>query len=98
MDYRLAPENPFPAALDDALSAYAWLRDQGFAPQRIVIGEDSAGGGLTIAAAVALRERGISLPAALFCISPWTNLTSSGESIRTRAAAYQCSSHQQHSA
>lgn len=87
VDYRLAPENPFPAALDDALSAYAWLHDSGFAPQRIVIGGDSAGGGLAIAAAVALRERGISLPAALFCISPWTDLTGSGGSIRTRAAA-----------
>ncbi|MDI6768277.1 MAG: alpha/beta hydrolase [Anaerolineales bacterium] len=87
VDYRLAPENPFPAALDDTLSAYAWLREQRFAPEHIVIGGDSAGGGLTIAAAVALRERGISLPAALFCLSPWTDLTGSGETIRTRAAA-----------
>jgi acetyl esterase/lipase len=85
LDYRLAPEHPFPAALDDALSAYRWLLKEGFSASRIAIGGDSAGGGLTLATSACLRDSGEPLPAALFCISPWTDLTFSGESIRTRA-------------
>lgn len=85
IDYRLAPEHPFPAALEDALSAYRWLLDQGIRPQQIAVGGDSAGGGLTLAAAVSLRAAGEPLPAALFLISPWTDLTFSGESHQTRA-------------
>jgi len=86
-DYRLAPEHPFPAALEDALAAYRWLLAQGFAPQHIAIGGDSAGGGLTVATATSLRDSGEPLPAALFLLSPWTDLTFSGESHRTRRAA-----------
>jgi monoterpene epsilon-lactone hydrolase len=85
--YRLAPEHPFPAALEDALSAYRWLLEQGISPNQIAIGGDSAGGGLTLATAVSLRDADDPLPAALFLISPWTDLTFSGESVHTRAKA-----------
>jgi acetyl esterase/lipase len=87
IDYRLAPENPFPAAVDDAVTAYEGLLAQGYAPQRILVGGDSAGGGLTLATLVALRERGARLPAGAFLFSPWTDLTASGPSVRTRAEA-----------
>jgi acetyl esterase/lipase len=83
IDYRLAPENPFPAALEDALASYHWLLAQGFTAGQIVIGGDSAGGGLALATALCLREAGQMLPAALFLLSPWTDLTFSGESHRT---------------
>jgi len=82
--YRLAPEYPFPAALEDALTAYHWLLKQGVLPEHIAIGGDSAGGGLTVSTAVSLRDAGEPLPAALFLISPWTDLTFSGESYHTR--------------
>jgi acetyl esterase/lipase len=85
VDYHLAPENPFPAALEDALTAYRWLLRKGFSPEHIAIGGDSAGGGLTLATALFLRDNHEKLPAALFLLSPWTDLTFSGESIRTRA-------------
>jgi len=85
-NYRLAPEHPFPAALEDALAAYRWLLDRGYAPQHIAIGGDSAGGGLTLATALCLRDSGEPLPAALFLLSPWTDLTFSGESHQTRRA------------
>jgi phosphinothricin tripeptide acetyl hydrolase len=80
LDYRLAPEHPFPAALEDAVAAYRWLSEQGIAPARLVIAGDSAGGGLTVATLVALRERGLALPAAGVCISPWVDLTCSAPS------------------
>ena len=86
-DYRLAPEAPFPAAVEDAVTAYEWLCGQGIAPERIVIGGDSAGGGLTVATLLALRDRGLPLPAAGVCISPWTDLTLTAESYTTRAEA-----------
>ncbi len=86
LDYRLAPEAPFPAAVDDAVSAYEWLRQQGVAPARIVIAGDSAGGGLTVATLVALRERGLPLPAAGVCLSPWVDLTCTAQSITAKAA------------
>ncbi len=85
LDYRLAPEHPFPAAVEDATAAYRWLLEQGVAPDRIVIGGDSAGGGLTVATLVALRDAGVPRPAGGVCISPWTDLTMSGASYRTHA-------------
>src|SRR5712664_1277891 len=85
LDYRLAPEHPFPAALDDAIAAYRWLLGQGIAPGRIVLAGDSAGGGLTVATLVALRDRGLPRPAAGVCISPWVDLTCSGASYATKA-------------
>ena len=84
-DYRLAPEHPYPAALDDALAAYRWLL-QRYQPGQISIAGDSAGGNLTLATAIAIRDAGLPQPAALALISPWVDLTHSGESIRTRAA------------
>jgi monoterpene epsilon-lactone hydrolase len=85
IDYRLAPEHPFPSALEDALSTYHWLLGKGYSPKNIAIGGDSAGGGLTLATALSLRDNKDRLPAALFLLSPWTDLTFSGESIHTRA-------------
>jgi len=85
-NYRLAPEHPFPAALEDAIATYRWLLAQGLAPHHIAIGGDSAGGGLTLATALCLRDSGDPLPAALFLLSPWTDLTFSGESHNTRRA------------
>ncbi len=86
LNYRLAPEAPFPAPVDDAVAGYRWLLGQGVAPQRIAIAGDSAGGGLTIATLVALRDAGETLPACAVPISPWTDMEGSGESMSTRAA------------
>jgi epsilon-lactone hydrolase len=86
-EYRLAPEYPCPAAIDDAVAADRWLLDRKLAPARIVIGGDSAGGGLTVATLLALRDAGLPLPAAGVCISPWVDLTCGGESYATRAEA-----------
>ena len=85
LDYRLAPEHPYPAAVDDATAAYRWLLDQGIAPEHVMIAGDSAGGGLTVATLLALREARVPLPAGGVCISPWVDLTCSGESYRTKA-------------
>lgn len=81
LDYRLAPEHRFPAAVEDAVAGYRWLLDQGVDPQEIVIGGDSAGGGLAIATMVALRDAGEPLPRAAFALSPWTDLAATGRSI-----------------
>lgn len=82
LDYRLAPEHPYPAALHDALGAFRWLRQvRGLRAGRIVIAGDSAGGGLALCTALALREQRQPLPAALACMSPWTDLSLSGASI-----------------
>jgi epsilon-lactone hydrolase len=86
LDYRLAPEHPFPAALDDAVAAYRWLLDQAIRPGRLVIAGDSAGGGLAVATLVALRDRGLPLPAAGVCISPWVDLTCRAASYARNAA------------
>jgi monoterpene epsilon-lactone hydrolase len=85
VDYRLAPEYPFPAAVEDANIAYRWLLDNGFSPDRIVIAGDSCGGGLALALLISLRDAGEVLPAAAVCLSPWTDLTFSGESWETNA-------------
>ncbi len=87
LDYRLAPEHPFPAALEDALAAYRWLLAQGMAPARLMIGGDSAGGGLALATLLALREQNLPLPAGAVLLSPWTDLTGSGDSLQSRADA-----------
>jgi monoterpene epsilon-lactone hydrolase len=81
LNYRLAPEHPFPAAVDDAVAAYRWLLHEGFAPGRIAVAGDSAGGGLTAATLVAIRERGLPRPAAGVLLSPWVDLEGSGESM-----------------
>ena len=86
IEYRLAPEFPFPAAVEDAIAAYRWLLDGGVAPARIVIGGDSAGGGLTVATLVDIRDQKLPLPAAAVCLSPWVDLEGIGESMTTRAA------------
>jgi monoterpene epsilon-lactone hydrolase len=83
IDYRLAPEHPFPAALEDSVAAYSWLLAKGISPGRIVFMGDSAGGGLCLATLLALRDEGIRLPKAAVTLSPWTDLKCTGESLRT---------------
>ena len=83
-DYRLAPEHPFPAALEDALRAYRWLLAQGVSPARIVFAGDSAGGGLVLATFLAARDQGLPLPAGAVALSPWTDLKCTGESYQTK--------------
>ena len=88
VEYRLAPEHPFPAALDDAIAAYRWLiGPAGEDPSRVIVAGDSAGGGLSAALLVALRDAGDPLPAGAYLMSPWTDLASTGESMKTRAEA-----------
>jgi len=84
--YRLAPENPFPAAYEDAMTAWRFLLAQGYSPANIVVGGDSAGGGLTLALITRLRDAGEALPACAWLVSPWTDLTLSGESLITKDA------------
>ena len=83
LDYRLAPEHRFPAALDDAVAAYRWLLDQGVTPASLALAGDSAGGGLVIATLVKARDLGWPLPSSAVCFSPWTDLAATGESLLT---------------
>jgi epsilon-lactone hydrolase len=86
VDYRLAPEHPFPAAFDDALSAWRFLRQQGIAAEHIAVGGDSAGGGLTIVLINRLRELGEAQPGCAWLCSPWTDLTMSGATLTSKDA------------
>ena len=86
-DYRLAPEHPYPAAIDDACKVYRWLLGQGIEPQRIIVGGESAGGNLTLALLLRLAHAGLPQPAAAFAISPVTDAALTGDAYRTRAAA-----------
>ncbi|WMJ69212.1 alpha/beta hydrolase [Stenotrophomonas sp. 24(2023)] len=83
-DYRLAPEHPFPAPLDDTLAAYRWLLQQGHDPASIVFAGDSAGGAMVVSVMVKARNAGLPLPAGGAALSPWANLTHTGASIDTR--------------
>lgn len=83
IDYRVAPEHPYPAALEDALTAWNWLLEQGYEESGIVVAGDSAGGGLALALCLWLRNHGEKLPAGIIAMSPWTDLTISGESVET---------------
>lgn len=84
-EYRLAPEHPFPAAIDDAVGVYRWLLANGYDPGDVFIAGDSAGGGLTVATLLSLRHAGIPMPAAAVLLSPFLDVTGSGESATTRA-------------
>jgi acetyl esterase/lipase len=84
--YRLAPEHPFPAALDDALTVWRYVQNQGVAAKHIAIGGDSAGGGLTVALINRLRNAREELPGCAWLVSPWTDLTMSGETLTTKDA------------
>lgn len=84
IDYRLAPENKFPAPVEDATLAYEWLLQNNYLPERIAFGGDSAGGGLTVATLLSLRDQNMPLPKCAICMSPWLDLTSSGISQITK--------------
>ncbi len=86
LDYRLAPEHPFPAAVEDATAGYRWLLAQGYKPNKIAIAGDSAGGGLVLATLVALRDAKTPLPACAIPISPWTDMEGTGASMKTNAS------------
>jgi epsilon-lactone hydrolase len=87
LDYRLAPEHPFPAAVEDAVSGYRYLLSRGIRPGRIAISGDSAGGGLVVAAMLAIRDAGLAQPACGWCISPWVDMEGIGETMSTKEAA-----------
>ncbi len=86
IDYRLAPEHPFPAAVEDSVKSYRWLLSTGLKPARIAVAGDSAGGGLTVAALVAIKDAKLPTPAAGVCLSPWVDLEGIGDSMKTKAA------------
>jgi len=83
-EYRLAPEHPFPAALDDSVKVYSWLLQNGYSSGNILVAGESAGGGLCLALLLSLKQRGFSLPIAAVAISPWTDLTCSSPSYLTK--------------
>jgi monoterpene epsilon-lactone hydrolase len=86
LGYRLAPEHPFPAALDDALAGYRFLLSSGFDPARITLAGESAGGGLAIATLLSLRDAGVTLPVSVWCSSPWVDLEMTGATMASKAA------------
>lgn len=87
LDYRMAPEHPFPAAVDDTVGAWRELLATGIDPKKASFGGDSAGGGLVVAALMAARDAGLALPGCGCCISPWTDLVGTGQTMVTKAAA-----------
>lgn len=87
LDYRLAPEHPFPAAVDDALAGFRFLLGRGISPGRVAIAGDSAGGGLVVGAMLAIREAGLPQPGCGWCISPWVDMEAIGETMTSKAAA-----------
>jgi acetyl esterase/lipase len=87
LDYRLAPEHPYPAAVEDARAAYGGLLAQGIAPAQIALAGESAGGGLAVATLLALREAGVPLPSCVYVMSPYVDLTLSGESLAEKREA-----------
>lgn len=87
LEYRLAPEHPFPAAVEDAVAAYRWLLRQGYAPGRIAVAGDSAGGGLAVAMLAQARSYGLPLPSAAVCFSPWVDLEGIGDSMTANAGS-----------
>ena len=82
-DYRVAPEHPFPAALEDAIASYQWLLDAGYFGEQIILAGDSAGGGLAMALCMYLKDHNKPMPRGIVAMSPWTDLTASGESYET---------------
>jgi len=87
LDYRLAPEHPYPAAVEDAVTAYQWLLSRGAAPEAIIVAGDSAGGGLAVALMVALRDSGVALPGGAVLMAPWVDLALTGESFHAQRDA-----------
>lgn len=87
INYRLAPEHPFPAALEDSVAVYRWLLSEGLDPTSLVIAGDSAGGGLALATALAVQDAGEPLPACMVCLSPWVDLMLSSPTIKAKASA-----------
>ncbi|MEA3215462.1 MAG: epsilon-lactone hydrolase [Acidimicrobiia bacterium] len=85
VDYRLAPEHPHPAPVEDSTTAYRWLLGQGFTPEHIAISGDSAGGGLTVGTLLSIRENGLPQPAAAVPLSPWVDMEATGQSYTTNA-------------
>lgn len=83
IDYRVAPEHPFPAALEDAVAAYQWLLEQGYFSEQIILAGDSAGGGLAMALCHYIKDHGMHMPCGIIAMSPWTDLLASGESYET---------------
>jgi epsilon-lactone hydrolase len=87
LDYRLAPEHPFPAAVEDAVLGYRFLLSRGYKPNRVAIAGDSAGGGLVVSALIAIRDAGLAQPGCGWCISPWVDMEAIGETMSTKATA-----------